>query len=198
MHLYFLGDSHVNGYGDSEFLGWAGRLCTIASERNIDITYYNLGIRGATSADVRHFWKDEVQHRVGAEKQAGVIVSLGTNDCRVESGRRRIGRPETIANVRGMLADIAARFPVAVVGPPEAVDDAVNAELSATNSDIKGACEKLKIPFLDLIELGRAMANKRKDNRGLDGWHPNAAWYSEAAVIIESWPALRAMLDKLR
>lgn len=133
-----------------------------------------------------------------ARKQAVIIVSLGTNDCRVEGGRQRIGQPETIANVRGMLADIPARFPVAVVGPPEAIDDAVHLELNTTNPDIKAACEKLKIPFLDLIELGRAMANKRKDNRGLDGWHPNAAWYSEAAVIIESWPALRAMLDKLR
>jgi hypothetical protein len=40
MHLYFLGDSYVNGYGDPEFLGWAGRVCTLASERNLDITYY--------------------------------------------------------------------------------------------------------------------------------------------------------------
>lgn len=198
MHLYFLGDSYVNGYGDAEFLGWAGRVCTIASERNLDITCYNLGIRGATSADIRRYWKDEVQHRVGGEKQAGVIVSLGTNDCRIESGRRRVSRPETIANVRGMLADIAARFPAVFVGPPETVEDDRAAELAATNADIKSACEKSKVPFLDLIELGKTMVNKRKDSRGLDGHHPNAAWYAEAAVIIESWPALRAMLDKLR
>ncbi|MBM3512691.1 MAG: hypothetical protein FJX59_03140 [Alphaproteobacteria bacterium] len=198
MHLYFLGDSYVNGYGDAEFLGWAGRVCTLASERNLDITYYNLGIRGATSADVRRYWKDEVQHRVGGEKQAGIIVSLGTNDCAIENGRRRVNRPETIANVRGLLADVATRFPVIFVGPPEHLDEARLAELVATNADIKSACEKSKVPFLDMIDLGKTMINKRKDNRGLDGWHPNAAWYSEAAVLIESWPAFRAILDKLR
>lgn len=198
MHLYFLGDSYVNGYGDAEFLGWAGRVCTIASERNLDITYYNLGIRGATSADVRRYWKDEVQHRVGAEKQAGVIVSLGINDCRLEGGRRRVSRPETIANVRGLLGDVAARFPVVVVGPPEHTEDDRTPELAATSADIKLVCEKLKLPFLDMLELGKTMVNKRKDSRGFDGHHPNAAWYAEAAVIIESWPALRAMLDKLR
>jgi lysophospholipase L1-like esterase len=147
---------------------------------------------------VRRFWKDEVQHRVGGEKHAGMIFSFGTNDCTLESGRRRVSRGETLGNARALLADAMARFPVVVVGPPETLDDDKVAELAATNTDLKSTCEKLKLPYLDLLDLGKTMVNKRKESRGLDGWHPNAAWYAEAAVLIESWPALRAMLDKMR
>lgn len=198
MHLYFVGDSYVNGYGDAEYLGWAGRVCTLAAERNIDVTYYNLGIRGAATPELRRFWKDEVQRRVGGEKQAGVVFSFGTNDCHIESGRRRITRGETLANCRGILADAAARFPIVMVGPPESLDADSMVELTATNADFKGECEKLKVPYLDMFELGKSMVQKRADARGLDGWHPNAAWYSEMAVIVDSWPAMRTMLDKLR
>jgi len=200
MHLYFVGDSYVNGYGDAEHLGWSGRVCTLAAGRNIDVTYYNLGIRRATSADLRRFWKDEVQRRVAAtgEKQVGVVFSFGTNDCRLESGRRRITRGETLANCSGILSDARARFPIVMVGPPETIDADMAPELAFTNTDFKGACEKLKVPYLDLLELGKSMVQKRADSRGLDGWHPNSAWYAEVATNIDSWPAMRAMLDKLR
>ncbi|MCB2107710.1 MAG: hypothetical protein KDE14_08430 [Rhodobacteraceae bacterium] len=198
MHLYFVGDSYVNGYGDDTCVGWPARVCAMAAQRNLDVTCYNLGFRGATTVDLRRWWKDEVQRRVGAEKHAAVVFSFGTNDCAVESGRRKITRGETAGNARGILGDAAARFPVLMVGPAESVDPEKHPELGDTNADLKNVCEKLKIPYLDMLDIGKTMNNPRAKSRGIDGWHPNTAWYEELAVIVDSWPAWRAVLDKLR
>ncbi|MDX2224449.1 MAG: GDSL-type esterase/lipase family protein [Rhodospirillaceae bacterium] len=198
MHLYFVGDSYVNGYGDDAFLGWPGRACALAAARNYDITCYNLGFRGATTVDLRRWWKDEVQRRVGAEKSAAVVFSFGTNDCTLESGRRRVTRGETAGNARGILGDSAARFPTLMLGPPESAEPERHPDLADTSADLRTICEKLKIPFLDLLDLGKSMTHKRAASKGFDGWHPNAAWYAELAAIVDSWPAWRAVLDKLR
>ena len=45
IRICFIGDSLVNGTGDEAALGWAGRLCAMANESDIPVTYYNLGIR---------------------------------------------------------------------------------------------------------------------------------------------------------
>ena len=55
MRLCVFGDSFVNGTGDPERLGWLGRAGAGAR----DVTVYNLGMRGDTSADIRGRWRAE-------------------------------------------------------------------------------------------------------------------------------------------
>ena len=64
LRICFVGDSLVNGTGDPACLGWTGRVCAAACDAGHDITYYNLGIRRATSADIHGYWRDEVTRRL--------------------------------------------------------------------------------------------------------------------------------------
>jgi acyl-CoA thioesterase-1 len=52
MRICFFGDSFVNGTGDDDALGWVGRAVASARHAGRDVTAYNLGVRGDTSADV--------------------------------------------------------------------------------------------------------------------------------------------------
>jgi len=56
MRICFVGDSFVNGTGDPEYLGWTGIICAVTRSWGYDITYYNLGIRRETSADILARW----------------------------------------------------------------------------------------------------------------------------------------------
>jgi acyl-CoA thioesterase-1 len=52
IRICFIGDSYVHGTGDDDCLGWAGRLCAAARRAGHNVTYYNLGVRRETSADI--------------------------------------------------------------------------------------------------------------------------------------------------
>lgn len=52
VRIRFIGYSFVNGTGDETTLGWAGRFCAAAAVRGVSVTYYHLGVRRDTSADI--------------------------------------------------------------------------------------------------------------------------------------------------
>ncbi|WP_245876294.1 hypothetical protein [Tychonema bourrellyi] len=52
MRICLIGDSFVNGSGDLKHLGWTARICAATGGQGHHITYYNLGIRGETNADI--------------------------------------------------------------------------------------------------------------------------------------------------
>ncbi|BAU41680.1 hypothetical protein [Leptolyngbya sp. O-77] len=64
LRICFVGDSFINGTGDSTLLGWTGRVCQFASQRGVPLTYYNLGVRRETSADIGVRWQFEVMARL--------------------------------------------------------------------------------------------------------------------------------------
>ena len=64
VRICFVGESFVNGTGDPECLGWAGRICVNANRKGYDITYYNLGVRRETSSELKNRWLREVSYRL--------------------------------------------------------------------------------------------------------------------------------------
>lgn len=83
MRICFIGDSFVNGTGDPDYLGWTGRICIAARNLGYDITYYNLGIRGDTSADIKARWLREISCRLKAEYDSRIVFSFGINDTTI-------------------------------------------------------------------------------------------------------------------
>jgi lysophospholipase L1-like esterase len=83
MRICFVGDSFVNGTGDPECLGWAGRICAVARREGYDITYYNLGVRRETSADIKSRWQNEVTCRLSQGEYGRIIFSFGVNDTTI-------------------------------------------------------------------------------------------------------------------
>lgn len=57
--LVFIGDSFVAGYGDPKGLGWVSRVVGRTAHPDLNLTAYNLGVRGQSSADVLARWRAE-------------------------------------------------------------------------------------------------------------------------------------------
>src|SRR5438046_2757963 len=47
--MVFVGASMTAGYGDPKGLGWVGRVVARTQHPDLDLTAYNLGVRGNTS-----------------------------------------------------------------------------------------------------------------------------------------------------
>jgi acyl-CoA thioesterase-1 len=98
--------------GDAAGLGWAGRLM-----RGREMGCYNLGIRAQTLAEIGQRAADECRIRLPEDCAGGIVFSSGVNDLAIlEDGTRRTEFSDAILDFEGLLAELVAIAPVAVVG----------------------------------------------------------------------------------
>jgi acyl-CoA thioesterase-1 len=184
IRICFIGDSYVHGTGDDDCLGWAGRLCAAARRAGHNITYYNLGVRRETSADITRRWRAECAARLLPSTQNHVVFSFGANDVSLVDGRRRVEEEETLANLQAMLETAKPVYRTLVVGPPPAVDAEQNARLARLSVRMQGVAAGLGIPYIATLP---ALVNDRAwrdEVRDHDGSHPRAGGYARLAEIV--------------
>ena len=194
LRIGFFGDSFVNGQGDPEMLGWIGRVGAAALARGHDLTVYNGGIRGDTSADVRGRWHDEAVRRLPAEHQRGLVFAFGVNDCNRVAGRPRLAPSASLANAREILVQAKAFAPTLMLGAPPVADAAVNARVQVLNAAFDTLCHELAVPFLDVFGPLQNSAGWMGDVVAGDGAHPGRAGYRALAALVDRWPPWRAWL----
>ncbi len=187
MRICFVGDSFVNGTGDPEYLGWTGRICRAARRKGLDITYYNLGIRRNTSADIALRWLEEVSHRLPEECNGRVVFSFGVNDTTIEEGKTRINFQNSIENTSNILTDANPLFPVLMVSPPPVPDIEQNIRVAELSRQFDSVCRQLGVPYLDVFNPLQASTVWLKEAAANDGYHPGLAGYSELAKLVERW-----------
>ena len=187
IRICFIGDSFVNGTGDGEALGWAGRLCARASTNGTPVTYYNLGIRRDTSIDILLRWESECTLRLPDFCDGRVVVSCGVNDAAIENGKVRVEPGDSCANVRSMLRE-AERYNLLMVGPPPVLDDEQNGRVKELSRAFTEEAQSLNVPYIDLFSAlcsDEAYAREVSEN---DGSHPRSVGYSKMADIVASSP----------
>ena len=81
MEIGIWGDSITYGAGDSEALGWVGRLRKLL-EKNDDVSVYNFGICGDTTDDLLKRFPVEAD----AIKPNIVVFAIGINDSKYPVG----------------------------------------------------------------------------------------------------------------
>ena len=187
MRICFVGDSFVNGTGDPEYLGWTGRICRAARRKNLDITYYNLGIRRNTSADIALRWLEEVSRRLPEECNGRVVFSFGVNDTTLEEGKTRINFQNSIENTSKILTEANPLFPVLMVSPPPVPDIEQNIRVAELSRQFDSVCRQLGVPYLDVFNPLQASTVWLKEAAANDGYHPGLAGYSELATLVERW-----------
>ena len=192
LRIAFFGDSFVYGQGDPDGLGWVGRVGAAAIARCHDVTIYNCGIRGDTSADVRVRWHDEALRRLPAEHPCALVVSFGVNDCLDTADRRALEPAASVANARQILADAKALAPTLMIGPPPITGTAANARVKALSADFDALCRALAIPFLDIFAL--LQSSPTWIDALADGAHPGRDGYRALADLVDAWPPWRAWL----
>jgi len=187
MRICFVGDSFVNGTGDPEYLGWTGRICRAARRKGLDITYYNLGIRRNTSADIALRWLEEVSRRLPEECNGRVVFSFGVNDTTLEEGKTRINFQNSIENTSKILTEANPLFPVLMVSPPPVPDIEQNIRVAELSRQFDSVCRQLGVPYLDVFNPLQASTVWLKEAAANDGYHPGLAGYSELATLVERW-----------
>ena len=184
IRICFLGDSYVQGTGDDECLGWAGRLCASARRAGHNITYYNLGVRRETSTDIARRWLAECEPRLLPASENYLVFSFGANDASLVDGQQRVGENDTIANLHAMLDNARTRYRTLMVGPPPAADADHNARLARLSERMCDVTIRLGVPYVATLPAlidDRIWRDEVRDN---DGAHPRAAGYARLARIV--------------
>jgi acyl-CoA thioesterase I len=184
IRICFIGDSYVHGTGDDDCLGWAGRLCAAARRAGHNITYYNLGVRRETSADIARRWQAECAARLLPGTQNHVVFSFGANDVSLVDGRRLVAEEETLANLQNMLVAAKPMYRTLVVGPPAAADAEHDARLARLSVRMQDMAAGLGIPYVATLPVLVEDRVWREEVRGNDGSHPRAGGYARMAGIV--------------
>lgn len=187
MRILAFGDSFVAGAGDPAHQGWLGRALAGRPE----VTAYNLGVRGDTSADLLRRWAAEAEARLSAAEPCGLVFAFGRNDASAEAGRPRLSAAESLKNAHQLLRQGAARAPVLMVGPPPAEEPALAARLEALNEALKALCVRLRTPYIDVLRPLAVSGTWLAEARAGDGAHPGAGGYQQMAELIAAHPAWR-------
>lgn len=145
LALVFLGASVVAGVGDPKGQGWVSRVVGRTAHPDLEITAYNLGVRGDTSADVLSRWHSEVPLRWRDRGERRLVVSMGTNDIvsGVSLARHRL-------NLANLLDDAASTgVGTFVVSPPPTDDSGINDKLAVLVEAQADVCSRRSVPFVD-------------------------------------------------
>jgi lysophospholipase L1-like esterase len=189
IRICFLGESFVNGTGDSTYLGWTGRLCQGLAQQGHNVTHYNLGIRRETSTLLSKRWQTEVGRRSQMGAQLRLVFLFGTNDTSIQNGRRRVSLMESVENTRQILSTAQQQYPVLMISPPPVIDVEQQGRIQELVGEFGIVCENLKVPYLDVFTPLLASSIWLKEVELGDGAHPNSAGYAELARLVQRWQA---------
>ena len=189
IRICFIGDSFVNGTGDPLCLGWTGRVCTTAIQRGYPLTYYNLGIRRETTADIAARWREECARRLPPTMDGRVVLSFGANDTTIEQGRQRLSLDATLHHLRAIVQDAQRHYPTLLVGPPPVAEAAHNARIVALCHAMAAVAQELGVPYLPVCERLIQAQTWVQEAAQSDGAHPRQGGYAELAALVQAWPA---------
>ncbi|MBX3664327.1 MAG: lipase [Burkholderiales bacterium] len=187
--ICFVGDSFVQGTGDTAGGGWVGRIAAAACAAGYDITAYNLGVRRDTSADIAARWQAECDARLRTECSPYLLFSFGANDMTADGQTLRVPMPASIENFRSIVGEARERCPTLVTGPLPVGDSAQDTRIIALCATYALLAAELGVPYLPLAEhLTNDSAWKRAAAAG-DGTHPDGSGYALVAERVLQWPA---------
>jgi lysophospholipase L1-like esterase len=179
--IVFIGDSYVAGYGDPKGLGWVSRVVGRTEHPDVDITAYQLGVRGETSADVLRRWHAEGPPRWKGRSEKRLVVAVGHNDALQNLSIARVR-----LNLANILDDAAATgVAVFAVGPPPTLDPELNARLETVVEAQADVCARRGVPYVDCFRPLNGHEQYRSDlGASGDSIHPGQAGYGLIAWLV--------------
>ncbi|MDI3324089.1 GDSL-type esterase/lipase family protein [Pontibacterium granulatum] len=186
----------MNGTGDETKLGWTGRVCAALEARDpdLEITFYNLGIRRDTSKDIRRRFDQELSVRLQGDFDTLVVFSFGVNDTTMENGVLRVESARSIENARALLIEAAEQHSVLMVGPPPIADDGQNKRVHKLDAELAQLCSEISVPYLSVFDGLVCNPVWRDEVASNDGAHPHSAGYSLLSKRVLSWNVWEAFI----
>jgi acyl-CoA thioesterase-1 len=199
------------GAGDEDGLGWPGRLRRMSPDAEKNFTFYNLGVRGNSSTMIAERWRAEIAARLSDGMEGWVMLTMGNNDAaEFEDGTLRVPLEKTLANVRGIVSELA-RWRRTLWISPTPVDESRmlfysrqlgknltfrNARLGELATHFAAIAAEFGVPYFDLFGKLQADADWRRAIALNDGLHPDGSGYEAVARLISGWDAWKAELAK--
>ncbi|XKF82963.1 GDSL-type esterase/lipase family protein [Humibacillus xanthopallidus] len=179
--LVFIGASMTAGYGDPKGLGWVGRVVARTQHPDLDLTAYNLGVRGNTSGDVVARWGAESHPRWKGRGERRLVVSVGAGD--ITSGMTMARSRLNLANVLDEASN--SGISAFVVGLAPTLDPELNRRIEALAEAQADVCSRRGITYVDcfrpLVSHDQWMADLAASP---DRAHPGQAGYGLVAWLV--------------
>lgn len=178
--LCFVGNSLVAGYGDPKALGWVARVLARTPHRDVDLTAYNLGVRGQSSADMLSRWRSETAVRWDGRNERRLVLGFGAAD--LSSGLTTARSRLNLANI----LDDAATNGIAsfVVGPPPVLDADTNERLGTLSEAMSDVCSRRGVTYVDCFRPLLGHEQWQSDLAAGDGTHPGQTGYGLLAWLV--------------
>jgi len=182
--ICYIGDSFVNGTGDSTMLGWTARVSEMSQNKFREITHYNLGIRRETTSDILKRWEKESSIRFRDDSENYMVFSFGVNDSVILDGVARVSIDESIKNAKMILTQAKKEHPTLMIGPPCIDDIEVNKGIRLRDKAYMELCIELDIPYISIYKLTIENEIWRAEVSSNDGAHPKEKGYKLLAEYI--------------
>lgn len=192
MVVCFIGDSLTQGVGDSQALGFVGRLAresfALDPARARALTICNMGVRGDSSVRIKERWRAEAERRRRQGEDTAFVFSFGAAD-----GKHKVPYWDTLASARDILSGAAGLGRTLFIAPPPAYDPEWSADIRQLGMAIRGICDEHGLPSFDFHAPLAADAVYMASLEA-DGIHPDAAGYERMAGLLRGWPPLMELL----
>lgn len=193
--LVCLGDSITQGEGDTDNLGWVGRLNRFLAQRHAcHYTVHNLGISGQILKELHHRYHTECLIR----RPDIVLIAGGTNDCQRHDDPqhplitspyqqfavwRKWAKDLLHARHRTFILGVtpahALYMPYTFEGEPKTW--ILREDLQDYNARLQEFAQQHHIPFIDFWPSWHDLS---LTDYTVDGVHPNADGYEKMAHTI--------------
>jgi acyl-CoA thioesterase-1 len=189
----FLGDSTVQGIGDTQALGWVGRLARASIARDparaTSMTFCNLGLRGDCSLRLAARWQEEASRRQRPGEEIAFVFSFGAADR-----PRQVPLADAGAATRDVLRTAQSLGRTVFIAPPPSSDAAWAAKNQELGLALLAVCDELRVPGFDLFTPLAKSPRYMAALAAGDTIHPDAWGYSRMARLLGAWRPLAELL----
>jgi acyl-CoA thioesterase-1 len=183
--LLFFGDSLVAGVGDPTGVGWVGGVVAASFASGLELTAYNLGVRGETSEQIASRWRMEALPRLLAGADCRIVLSFGANDTSIEHDRVRVDGDRSSGALATILDEAATiGLPTLVLGPAPVDDPEQNRRIRSLSVSLAEVCAEHEVPYVSVIEPLLASPVWMGQVAVGDGAHPGAEGYDALARLV--------------
>jgi lysophospholipase L1-like esterase len=192
LRVCFLGDSLTFGQGDESGRGWPGRVVLNARAAGVNLTGYNLGVRGDTGAQIAMRAVAEVKARFRSGDRKAVTIFFGANDIGQD-----LPLSDSAEALRTLLtwAD-AHHLTVFVLSPPLYADPLSDALAASMTAAFARLCAERGVAYLNLRDAGVDWALWWAQAGAGDGIHPGGDAYASLAKVFSEWSAWQAWVGR--
>jgi len=192
LRICFLGDSLTFGQGDESGLGWPGRVVLSAQAAGVNLTGYNLGVRGDTGAQIALRAAAEVKGRFRSGDAKAVTIFFGAND---------IGQDLPLSDSVEALSTLLTwageqKLTAFVLSPPFYADPMSDALAAGMTAAFAMICAEREVDYLDLRQAGVDWALWWAQAGAGDGIHPGGDAYASLAKVFSEWSAWRGWIAR--